>query len=132
MIELRFGALLAVGLVVLPWPGASLAQAPTTSAQVEQGRAGYVQACAACHGRTGQGGDQFRTPIWGPRSNIASKFPTGAALLEYNQILMPFDSPGRVSDEAKLAITLYMLVNHGTLPDNSSVTEAQMEAIRLR
>jgi cytochrome c len=132
VIRLTTAILLALASIVALHSGAGVAQTPARSTQVEQGRVGYVQACAACHGQTGQGGDQFATPIWGPRSNIASKFPTGAALLDYNLVLMPFDNPGRVSDESKLAITLYMLVNHGTLPADTSVTEAQMQGVRVR
>jgi hypothetical protein len=85
-----------------------------------------------CHGENGQGGGAFATPIWGPRSNIASKFPTAGQLLEYNQMLMPFDDPTRVSDEVKLAITLYMLVNHGALTPDRTVTEAQVMPLPVR
>ncbi len=115
----------AMALVAAP----SFAQ---PSAQFQAGQAAYAETCAVCHGANGRGGAAFATPIWGPGSNIAAKFPTGAQLLEYNQMLMPFDDPSRVSDELKLAITLYMMANHGALRPEASVSEAEIGPVAIR
>lgn len=118
--------LLAVGLL------AAVPALAQPSEQFRAGQAAYAETCAVCHGANGRGGAAFATPIWGQGSNIAAKFPTGAQLLEYNQLLMPFDDPSRVSDELKLAITLYMLANHGAVPVGASLTEAGAAGVAIR
>jgi mono/diheme cytochrome c family protein len=106
------------------------AQAPR-SAQVEQGAALYAEHCALCHGADGQRGQGFQTPIWGRGTQIA-KFANGQGLFEYNQLMMPFDDPTKLTDEQKLAITSYILSNHGAMPASETVTPAALPGIAVR
>jgi S-disulfanyl-L-cysteine oxidoreductase SoxD len=101
---------------LLAAPPAALAE----SAQLREGRAAYAENCAACHGPTGRGGSGYANPIWGAGAQIR-KFRTAMGMWEYNRDLMPFDDPNRVSDELKWAVTLYILVNHGAAPAETTL-----------
>lgn len=90
------------------------------SEQVRRGRAVFAAACSACHGETGRGGVGYANPIWGDGARIA-KYKHAGALFEYNQLLMPFDDPTRVGDEAKWAVTAYILAEHGALPRDGTL-----------
>lgn len=109
---------------------AVLAQ-PAPSAQVTQGAALYAEHCALCHGADGKRGAGFQTPIWGPGTQIA-KFANAQGLFEYNQMLMPFNDPTTLNDEQKMAITAYILANHGAMPRTGEVTAANMATIPIR
>jgi mono/diheme cytochrome c family protein len=109
---------------------AVLAQ-PAPSAQVAQGEALFAEHCALCHGADGKRGAGFQTPIWGPGTQIA-KFANAQGLFEYNQMLMPFNDPTTLNDEQKLAITAYMLANHGAMPRNETLTPANAAGIAVR
>ena len=111
--------------------GSPYAAAAQESAQVGQGKALYGQFCTQCHGADGKRGEGYHTPIWGPGSLIA-KFETAQGLFEYHQMLMPFNDPSLMTDEQKLAVVAYLLVNHGTIrpADTLSPSNAPSTAIK--
>lgn len=119
----------------VPVLGAALFVAPVTAAspseQFRAGQAAYAENCAACHGETGRGGPGYANPIWGPGAQLA-KYRNAAGLFEYNQLMMPFDDPTRVADEVKLAITLYLLANHGVLPQDARLDPGNAGGVALR
>jgi cytochrome c len=121
--------------LLVPVLGASLLVVPVTAAspseQFRAGQAAYAENCAACHGETGRGGPGYANPIWGPGAQIA-KFRNAAGLFEYHQLMMPFDDPTRVPDDVKMAITLYVLANHGVLQQDARLDAASAGAIALR
>jgi cytochrome c len=86
----------------------------SASAQVLSGAQLYQQHCALCHGAKGRDASVFPRPIWGPGHDIG-KFGTAKGLFEYLQMLMPFDNPAKIDDDAKTAIVAYMLVRNGDL-----------------
>lgn len=104
---------------------------PALSPQVATGQRLYAEYCAACHGEDGRRGAAFQTPIWGERTQIR-KFNNALGLFEYNQMMMPFDDPARLTDEQKWAIVAYMLVNHGTLARDGTLEAATAEAVRIQ
>lgn len=104
---------------------------PAPSAQVTIGAALYAEHCAVCHGVDGKRGAGFQTPIWGPGTQIA-KFANAQGLFEYNQMLMPFNDPTTLNNEQKMAITAYILANHGAMPRTGEVTAANMPTIPIR
>jgi hypothetical protein len=67
-----------------------------------------------CHGAKGRDASVFPRPIWGPGHDIG-KFGTAKGLFEYLQMLMPFDNPAKIDDDAKTAIVAYMLVRNGDM-----------------
>lgn len=104
---------------------------PSPSPQVAEGQRLYAENCAMCHGEDGRRGAGFQTPIWGERTQI-TKFSTALGLFEYNQMMMPFDDPDRLTDEQKWAITAYMLANHGAIPRDGTLEEGSAAAVRIR
>ncbi|MCS6930594.1 MAG: c-type cytochrome [Acetobacteraceae bacterium] len=117
----------ALALALLP----SLPAQAEQSAQVREGARLYAEACALCHGADGRRGAGYQTPIWGQGAQIR-RFETAMGLFEYNQMLMPFDDPSRLTDEQKWAITAYMLANHGAMPPTAELRPEQAPAIRIR
>lgn len=104
---------------------------PSLSPQVAEGQRLYAENCAMCHGEDGRRGAGFQTPIWGERTQI-TKFGTALGLFEYNQMMMPFDDPARLSDEQKWAITAYMLANHGAIPRDGTLEQGSAAAVPIR
>ena len=95
---------------------------PNASAQVQAGAKLYQQHCSLCHGVLGRDATVFPRPIWGPGHDIA-KFGTSKGLLEYLQLMMPFDNPAKISDVDKLSIGAYMLTRNGNMkPDTQLPT----------
>jgi mono/diheme cytochrome c family protein len=105
--------------------------AASHSEQFGAGQAAHTESCAACHGETGRGGPGYANPIWGPGAQLA-KYRSAAGLFEYGQLMMRFDDPTRVSDEVKLAITLYLLANHGVLPQDARLDPGSAGGVALR
>lgn len=123
---LAMPALAALGLI------ASAATGQTAlSPQAAEGQRLYVEHCAACHGDDGRRGAGFQTPIWGERTQIA-KFSTALGLFEYNQMMMPFDDPTRLTDAQKWAIIAYMLVNHGAIARDATLDAGTAATVRIR
>jgi mono/diheme cytochrome c family protein len=101
------------------------------SPQVAEGQRLYAEHCALCHGADGRRGEGFQTPIWGERTQIR-KFNTAFGLFEYNQMMMPFDDPSKLTDAQKWAVVAYILANHGTIARDATLDPAQAEAIPIR
>lgn len=110
---------------------ASLPANAQQSDQVRDGARLYAETCAVCHGADGRRGAGYQTPIWGQGAQIR-RFETAMGLFEYNQMLMPFDDPSRLTDEQKWAITAYMLANHGTIPPTAEIAPSGAAAIPIR
>jgi cytochrome c len=118
-------------LVALALAAATATGQPALSPQIAEGQRLYAENCAACHGDDGRRGAGFQTPIWGERTQI-SKFETALGLFEYNQMMMPFDDPTRMTDEQKWAIVAYMLANHGTIARSAILEAGGAAALRIR
>lgn len=90
------------------------------SPQVMMGATLYGTHCVVCHGVNGRDGVTFPRPIWGPGQDI-KKFQNAKGLIEYLQMLMPFDDPMKISDSDKTAIAVFMMVKNGDLPPGASL-----------
>jgi mono/diheme cytochrome c family protein len=101
------------------------------SAQVREGARLYAEACAICHGEDGRRGAGFQSPIWGQGAQIR-RFETAQGLFEYNQMLMPFDDPSRLTDEQKWAIVAFLLASHGAIPPTAELRPEAAAAIPIR
>lgn len=101
------------------------------SPQVSHGARLYAEHCAACHGDDGRAGAGFQTPIWGTGAKIA-RFEHAMGLFEYNQMMMPFDDPTKLSDEDKWAVTAYILANHGAMVPSAALTPAEAGRLPIR
>jgi mono/diheme cytochrome c family protein len=105
--------------------------ASANSPQVAEGQRLYMENCATCHGEDGRRGAGFQTPIWGQRTQIR-KFETAQGLFEYNQMMMPFDDPSRLTDEQKWAIVAFLLANHGAIPRNGTLQPGDAARIPIQ
>jgi cytochrome c len=100
-----------------PEPTAAL----TIRAQVEQGKALYVENCARCHGDAGQGGDKA-PPVVGPEAFPLApregqkrdvEFRTAADVFAWTTAHMPPTAPGGLSTDEYLAIFAFDLTANG-------------------
>jgi cytochrome c len=129
--DMRVITLAMSALAGLAFVAAAATGQPAMSPQIAEGQRLYAENCAACHGEDGKRGAGFQTPIWGERTQIG-KFNNALGLFEYNQLMMPFDDPTRLTDEQKLAITAYMLANHGSIARNATLDAGSSAAVRIR
>jgi cytochrome c len=104
---------------------------PAPSPQIVEGQRLYAENCAACHGDDGRRGAGFQTPIWGERTQI-QKFSNALGLFEYNQMMMPFDDPTRLTDEQKWAIVAYMLFNHGAIARDATLEAGKAATVGIQ
>jgi cytochrome c len=128
MLAALAGAALA-GLSLAPAVPASAEAA--RSQQISQGARLFAENCAACHGEDGRAGAGYPTPIWGQGAKIA-RFESAMGLFEYNQMMMPFDDPTKLSDDEKWAVIAYMLANHGTIPPTTELAPDTATGIAIR
>lgn len=119
-------AVLLAGMLALV-PGASASE----SAQVSKGRAIYTEHCQKCHGSDGQRGEGFQTPIWGSGAQI-KKFENAQVLFEYLQLLMPFDDPRKIDDQARWDVMAYMLQHHKAIAPTDTIDPANATAVPIR
>jgi len=127
---MRFMPLAMPALAVLALVASAATGQPALSPQVAEGQRLYAENCAACHGDDGRRGAGFQTPIWGERTQIG-KFNNALGLFEYNQMMMPFDDPTRLTDEQKWAIIAYMLANHGAIARDATLEVGAAATIRI-
>ncbi|WP_291296321.1 c-type cytochrome [Elioraea sp.] len=120
----------ALAGVTVAFVSLASADAPR-SQQVGHGARLFADYCAACHGDDGRAGAGYQTPIWGQGAKIA-RFENAMGLFEYNQMMMPFDDPTKLSDEDKWAISAYMLANHGTIAPTAELAPAAAAAIAIK
>jgi mono/diheme cytochrome c family protein len=104
--------------------------AARAASQIEVGAGHYREQCALCHGADGRGGVGFQTPIIGP-GNLLAKFGNAQGLFEYNQLLMPFDEPGKMTDDQKWAVVAYLMHRNGWLPADVALGSANAAGIAI-
>ena len=72
----------------------------------------YLDKCAACHSKSGQGlriGDLRAGPLWGPKSwNDGAGAARTHTLAAYLRSAMPYTAPGSLSDEEAQQIAAYI------------------------
>jgi mono/diheme cytochrome c family protein len=110
--------------------GAAPMAAAQDSSQVATGQQIYSQFCIVCHGPDGKRGEGFQTPIWGQGALIA-KFRTAQGMIDYMQI-MPFNDPTLIDDAQRLAVTAFVLANHGAIPRNGELTPQNASSIPVK
>jgi cytochrome c len=95
---------------------------PAVTAQIEQGKALYVDRCAKCHGDGGQGIPDKGPPVVGkdafpqkprPGAKRDVEFRTAADVFAWATKTMPGDAPGTLTTEEYLAIFAFDLTANG-------------------
>lgn len=91
------------------------------TAQIEHGKALYVERCAKCHGDAGQGTDKG-PPVVGkeafplaprPGAKRDAQFHTAADVFAWASQHMPGDAPGTLAADEMLAIFAFDLTANG-------------------
>jgi mono/diheme cytochrome c family protein len=94
---------------------------PALTAQIEKGKALYVEKCASCHGDAGQGTEKGPVvvgkdafplkPREGAKRDV--EFRTAADVFAWASKTMPGDKPGTIPAEDMLAIFAFDLTANG-------------------
>jgi mono/diheme cytochrome c family protein len=124
----------AASIIAVLAMAASAAQAQTASvndgaysaAQAERGSAVYAAECALCHGPAltgGGGGPALSGPFW-----TAWDGRTIGELFRLTKKSMPFDGPGRLSDQEYADIVAFML-SANRYPAGKADLPADVEAL---
>ncbi len=92
---------------------------PAGKGTPSEGKAIYVDNCAACHGTDLQGvKDAGGAPLVGgrgslmsgsPKKTIESYWPYATTVFDYVKRAMPFNAPGSLNDNQVYAVTAYIL-----------------------
>jgi S-disulfanyl-L-cysteine oxidoreductase SoxD len=122
----QFSGSLALGAALLVCMPARANDSP----QIRQGAELYEEKCALCHGANGRGGQGYPNPIWGAGSQI-KKFKTAQGLFEYHQLMMPFNDPTLLDDQQKMAVTAFVLANHGAMERGDTLDLAKATQITI-
>jgi cytochrome c len=115
---------------------------PAGSGTVEQGRAIYVQSCAACHGDKLQGGVGDRLvggrgslansdPTKSPVKTVESYWPYATTLFDYIKRAMPMNAPGSLNDDQVYAVTAYILSQAKIVPEGATLDAKSLAAVRM-
>jgi cytochrome c len=115
---------------------------PAGSGSVEQGRAIYVQSCAACHGDKLQGGIGDRLvggrgtlansdPTKAPLKTVESYWPYATTLFDYIKRAMPMNAPGSLSDDQVYAVSAYILSQAKIVPEDATLDAKSLAAVRM-
>lgn len=99
-----------------PWRGKNVIPAaslvPLANLDRMRGEAMFVDRCAPCHGRDGQGmwfGDKKAGPLWGPASwNDGAGAARVYTLAGYIRYAMPYFGPGSLTDEEAQQIAAFI------------------------
>ncbi len=119
-------AALFVGLLAFLHPACA-----NESEQVTNGRAVYIEYCQSCHGADGQKGEGHQSPIWGPGAQI-KRFENAQGLFEYLQMLMPFDDPSKIDDQARWNVMAYILQHHGAIPPTETLDPGKAQSVPIQ
>ena len=107
---------------------------PPGEGKYEQGKAVYMQKCAACHGQLMEGikvtggaaliGGRGSIGTDSPKKTVESYWPYATTLFDFTKRAMPFNTPGSLSDEEVYSVTAYILAE-GKIIDKDAVMNAE-------
>ena len=124
---------------------------PKGSGSVAKGHDVWEAQCASCHGYFGES-NVFFSPLVGgtskadmqsgkvarltdagyPGRTTLMKLPTISTLWDYINRAMPWNAPKSLSTEEVYAVTAYMLNMAGVLPDDFTLSDANMAEVQKR
>lgn len=112
---------------------------PPGSGSVSQGQAAYEQACATCHGDFGEGAERYPELAGGkgtltsarPLKTVGSYWPYAPTLFDYVRRAMPFNAPGKLTDDQVYAIVAYILNLNNIVPANAVMNAQTLAAVKM-
>jgi mono/diheme cytochrome c family protein len=104
-----------------------------------EGRAIYVQSCAACHGLRGEGTSEYPPLVGGqgalksnkPLPTIGSYWPYATTVWDYVNRAMPYQNPGTLKPDEVYAVTAYLLAMNRIVSENFELNERTLPAVKM-
>jgi cytochrome c len=125
----------AAGVSVAP-DGSGL---PPGSGTAIEGRPIYEAACAACHGRRGEG-NANSPPLVGGRGSlksdkpiltVGSYWPYATTVWDYINRAMPYQAPGTLTAKQVYAVTAYILFMNNIIGERQKLNESTLSKVRM-
>ncbi len=128
---------------IAPWnvdirtsDGAGLPPGQGTAAE---GRRVYETRCLACHGEKAAGGAMYGTMVGGIGSfrtdrrvvTPGSMYPYAPILFDYIRRAMPMDRPGTLTDDQVYAVSAYLLMLNGLIPETAVMDARSLPQVRM-
>jgi cytochrome c553 len=104
-----------------------------------EGRAIYMQSCAACHGVRGEGTNDYPTLAGGqgslktdkPLPTVGSYWPYAATVWDYVNRAMPYQTPGTLKPDEVYAVTAYLLAMNGIVSEGFELNEQTLPTVKM-
>lgn len=105
----------------------------------KQGRALYMQSCAACHGLRGEGTTEYPALVGqkaslktdNPLPTIGSYWPFATTVWDYISRAMPYQSPGTLKPDEVYAVTAYLLLMNGVVLEDFELNERTLPTVKM-
>jgi cytochrome c553 len=112
---------------------------PIGRGTAREGRAIYLQSCAACHGSHGEGTNDYPPLVGGkdtlksdkPLPTIGSYWPYATTVWDYVNRAMPYQNPGSLKPEEVYAVTAYLLAMNGVVSEYFELNERTLPQVRM-
>jgi S-disulfanyl-L-cysteine oxidoreductase SoxD len=125
----------ALDLSVFP-NGAGL---PKGRGTTKEGRVLYTQLCASCHGKSGEGSDDYHALIGGrgslnstaPVLTIGSYWPYATTIWDYIRRSMPYVAPGTLSTDQVYSLTAFLLSANGIIGEDLVLDERTLLRVAM-
>jgi mono/diheme cytochrome c family protein len=104
-----------------------------------QGRAIYLQSCAACHGLRGEGSSVYPPLVGGngslksdnPLPTVGSYWPYATTVWDYINRAMPYQNPGTLKPDEVYALTAYLLTLNRIVSPDFEVNEQTLPTVKM-
>jgi mono/diheme cytochrome c family protein len=104
-----------------------------------EGRAIYMQSCAACHGLRGEDSNDYPPLVGGqgslktdkPLPTVGSYWPYPTTVWDYINRAMPYQNPGTLKPDEVYALTAYLLTMNGIVSENFELNERTLPAVKM-
>jgi cytochrome c553 len=112
---------------------------PKGRGTAREGRAIYLQSCAACHGLRGEGTNEYPALVGGkgtlktdkPLPTVGSYWPYSTTVWDYVNRAMPYQSPGSLKPDEVYAVTAYLLAINGIVSEYFELNERTLPQVRM-
>jgi S-disulfanyl-L-cysteine oxidoreductase SoxD len=112
---------------------------PKGQGTAREGKAVFTTYCAACHGASGEGSNDFPRLVGGvgslkaslPVLTVGSYWPYATTLWDYNRRAMPYTQPGLLTDAEVYAVTAYILEMNGIVKEDDVLDARTLPRVRM-
>lgn len=117
---------------------------PAGSGTPAEGAKVYAAACASCHGVNGEGkSPDYPQLVGGPKGTfnfgsdpkiprtIGNYWPYATTVFGYIRRAMPLTAPGSLTPDQTYAVTAYLLMREGLIPENASLDANTLPNVQM-